>query len=89
MQPIQERRVAPLHTLIEGDEGQGAKSNAMHQKHNRDWSRDVPNSLNFSQEPVVFLLGHSLRSLYHDVVDADLPEHLKALVRQLDRTDPQ
>jgi Anti-sigma factor NepR len=42
------------------------------------------NSLNFSQEQVTFILGHSLRSLYNDVVTADLPDRLKALVQELE-----
>jgi hypothetical protein len=61
----------------------------MQQRNNRDWSRDIPNTLNFSQEQVVFVIGHSLRSLYDDVLAADMPEHLKALVLSLRRHIPR
>jgi hypothetical protein len=44
--------------------------------------------LNFSQEQVVFVIGHSLRSLYDDVLAADIPERLKALVLKLEETYP-
>jgi hypothetical protein len=44
--------------------------------------------LNFSQEQVAFVLGHSLRSLYDDVLAADMPEHLKALVLKLEEKYP-
>jgi hypothetical protein len=44
--------------------------------------------LNFSQEQVVFILGHSLRSVYEDVLAADMPEHLKRLVLKLEETYP-
>ena len=60
----------------------------MQQNNTRDWSRDIPSSLNFSQEQVVFVIGHSLRSLYDDVFADDMPEHLKALVLQLEETYP-
>jgi hypothetical protein len=60
----------------------------MQQSNTRDWSREIPTRLNFSQEQVVFFLGHSLRSLYDDVVAADLPEHLKTLVLKLEETYP-
>ncbi|EIM31177.1 NepR family anti-sigma factor [Microvirga lotononidis] len=60
----------------------------MQQNDTRDWSRDLPSSLNFSQEQVVFFIGHSLKSLYDDVLAADMPEHLKALVLKLEETYP-
>jgi hypothetical protein len=44
--------------------------------------------LNFSQEQVVFVIGYSLRSLYDDVLADDIPEHLYALVLQLEETYP-
>jgi hypothetical protein len=44
--------------------------------------------LNFSQEQAVFVLGHSLRSLYGDVLAADMPEHLKTLVLKLEEKYP-
>ena len=60
----------------------------MQQNNTQDWSRDLPSSLNFSQEQVVFFIGHSLKSLYDDVIAADMPEHLKALVLKLEETYP-
>jgi hypothetical protein len=44
--------------------------------------------LTFSQEQVVFVIGHSLRCLYDDVLAADMPEPLKALVLQLEEKYP-
>jgi hypothetical protein len=44
--------------------------------------------LNLSQEQVVFVVGHSLRSLYDDVLADDMPEHLKALVLQPEEKYP-
>jgi hypothetical protein len=61
----------------------------MQQSNGRDWSHDIPNRLKFSQEQVVFIIGHSLKSLYHDVVAADLPEHLKVLVLKLEEKYPR
>ena len=60
----------------------------MQQNNARDWSREIPSSLNFSSEQVAFVLGHSLRSLYDDVLAADMPEHLKALVLKLEEKYP-
>lgn len=60
----------------------------MQQNNTRDWWREIPSSLNFSQEQVVFVIGHSLRSLYEDVLAADLPEHLNALVLKLEEKYP-
>jgi len=56
----------------------------MQQDNTRDWSRDIPSSLNFSQEQVVYFIGHSLKKLYDDVLAADMLEHLKALVLKLE-----
>lgn len=56
----------------------------MQQSNSNQWANRIPNSLNFSQEQVTFILGHSLRSLYDDVVTADLPDRLKALVQELE-----
>ncbi|WP_201863075.1 NepR family anti-sigma factor [Microvirga soli] len=56
----------------------------MQQSNRQQWARQIPNSLNFSQEQVTFILGHSLRSLYDDVVTADLPDRLQALVQELE-----
>jgi hypothetical protein len=60
----------------------------MQQNNTRDWSREIPSSLNFSQEQVVFVIGHSLRGLYDDVIAADMPEHLKVLVLKLEDKYP-
>jgi hypothetical protein len=60
----------------------------MRQDYTRDWSRDIPSRLTFSQEQVVFFIGHSLRCLYDDVLAADMPEPLKALVLQLEEKYP-
>ena len=60
----------------------------MQQSNNRAWSREIPNRLNFSQEQVVYFLGHSLRSLYEDVVTGDMPEHLKRLALKLEEKYP-
>ena len=55
------------------------------QQSNRDsWAKPIPNSLNFSQEQVTFFVGHSLRSLYADLLLADLPDRLKALAQELE-----
>ncbi|WP_201863777.1 NepR family anti-sigma factor [Microvirga soli] len=48
------------------------------------WAKPIPNSLNFSQEQVIFFVGHSLRSLYDDILTADLPDRLEALVQELE-----
>jgi hypothetical protein len=37
---------------------------------------------------MVFVIGHSLRSLYDDVIADDMPEHLKTLVLQLEEKYP-
>ena len=60
----------------------------MQQSNNRDWSREIPSTLNFTQEQMVFVIGHSLRSLYDDVLADDMPAHLKALVLKLEETYP-
>jgi hypothetical protein len=44
----------------------------------------VLNSLNFSQSQVNFILGHSLRSVYQDFLNAPLPDHLQVLLEQID-----
>jgi hypothetical protein len=61
---------------------------AMQQNNTRDWSREIPSSLNFSSEQVALVLGHSLRSLYDDVIATDMPEHLKTLVLKLEEKYP-
>jgi hypothetical protein len=37
-----------------------------------------------SQEQVTFILGHSLRSQYEELLAADLPDRLKTLVQELE-----
>jgi hypothetical protein len=74
--------------LIRGNAGHSHEDDVMQQNNLRDWSRDIPSSLNFSQEQVVFVIGHSLRSLYDDVHADDMPEHLKALVHKLEEKYP-
>jgi hypothetical protein len=56
----------------------------MQQSNSNQWAKQIPDSLNFSQEQVTFILGHSLRSLYDDIFAAELPDRLKALVEQLE-----
>jgi hypothetical protein len=74
--------------LARGNAGHSHENYAMQQNNTRDWSREIPSSLNFSQEQVVFFLGHSLRSLYANVLADDMPEHLKALVLKLEEKYP-
>jgi hypothetical protein len=74
--------------LIRGNAGHSQENDAMQQNNTRDWSRDIPSTLNFTQEQVVFVLGHSLRSLYDDVLADDMPEHLKTLVLKLEEKYP-
>ncbi|WP_262265878.1 NepR family anti-sigma factor [Microvirga yunnanensis] len=56
----------------------------MQQSNRQQWAKQTPDSLNFSQEQVTFILGHSLRSQYNDILAADLPDRLKALVQELE-----
>jgi hypothetical protein len=74
--------------LSRGNAGHTYENYAMQQNSTRDWSREIPSSLNFSQEQVAFVLGYSLRSLYDDVIAADMSEHLKALVLKLEEKYP-
>ena len=50
--------------------------------HQQDPPR-ILNSLTFAQEQMNFILGHSLASLYQDVLAAPLSPDLQALVNQL------
>jgi hypothetical protein len=52
---------------------------------NHDHAGSMLNSLTFQQQQVNFILGHSIQSLYEDVVREPIPEHLQALTEQLDR----
>jgi Anti-sigma factor NepR len=74
--------------LTRGNAGHSHENDAMQQNNTRDRSREIPSSLNFSQEQVVFVIGHSLRSLYDDVLADDVPDHLKALVHKLEEKYP-
>ncbi|KLK91732.1 hypothetical protein AA309_18420 [Microvirga vignae] len=48
--------------------------------------RTLP-SLTFSQAEVNFILGHSLRSLYEDLLNMPVPAHLEMLLVQLEKRD--
>jgi hypothetical protein len=54
------------------------------QQSNPRCAKQIPDSLNFSQEQVTFILGRSLRSLYNDVPATELPDRLRALVQELE-----
>ena len=56
----------------------------MQQSNRLQWARQIPDSLNFSKEQVTFILGHSLRSQYEELLTADLPDQLKVLVQELE-----
>jgi hypothetical protein len=88
LKPTTSAGVAFSHKLIRGNAGHSQEIHAMQQNNTRDWSREIPSSLNFSQEQVAFVLGLSLRSLYDDVLADDMPEHLKALVHKLEEKYP-
>jgi hypothetical protein len=47
----------------------------------------VSNSLSFSQAQINIILGCSLASIYQDVLNAPVPEHLKAIIDRLDERD--
>jgi hypothetical protein len=68
-----------------GSAGLINENDAMQQSNHHPWAKPMPNSLNFSQEQVTFILGHSLRSQYDDLLAAELPERLHALVEQLEK----
>ena len=52
-------------------------------------TKEIPNGLTFSQAQVNFILGHALRSLYQDVLDTPVPEHLAVLLLQLETAQPR
>jgi hypothetical protein len=56
----------------------------MQQNDNRELMNTIPDSLTFTQKQVNFILGHSLRSIYQDALNAPFPEHIKTLVAQLE-----
>jgi hypothetical protein len=57
----------------------------MQQSKNHQWAKQIPDSLKFSQEQVTFILGHSLRSQYQDLLASELPDRLQAPVEQLEK----
>lgn len=56
----------------------------MQQSNRQQWTRQISDRRNFSQEQVTLILGHSLRSQYDEILAADLPDRLKALVQELE-----
>jgi hypothetical protein len=68
-----------------GNAGFINENDAMQQNNHHPWAKRIPDSLNFSQEQVTFILGHSLRSQYQDLVASELPDRLQALVDQLEK----
>ena len=57
----------------------------MHFGHQFERWRGNLNSLSFSQHQVNFILGHSLASIYQDMLKEPIPPQLMALVNRLDR----
>lgn len=47
--------------------------------------RESLNSLNFSQTQVNYILGHSLASIYQDMLKQPMPDQLRSLLHQLER----
>jgi hypothetical protein len=41
--------------------------------------------ISFCEREAIFVVGHSLRSLYEDILKDDIPEDLKAIIEKLDR----
>jgi hypothetical protein len=56
------------------------RSSAVQFNHQFDRCRGSLNSLNFSQAQVNFILGHSLASIYQDVLKQPMPDQLRGLV---------
>ncbi|WP_445500707.1 NepR family anti-sigma factor [Microvirga sp. G4-2] len=50
--------------------------------------KQIPNSLNLIQDQVNLILGQMLASLYQDLVNAPVPERLRALLHQLEARCP-
>jgi hypothetical protein len=48
------------------------------------WSIGPQVGLSFSQKQVLHILGHSLRKLYGEVIEEDLPERLRSAVETLE-----
>ena len=53
--------------------------------HKFDRCRESLNSLGFSQTQVNYILGHSLASIYQDVLKQPMPDQLRTLIHQLER----
>jgi hypothetical protein len=53
--------------------------------HQFDRCRASLNSLNFSQTQVNYILGHSLASIYQDMLKQPMPDQLRILLHQLER----
>ena len=50
--------------------------------------KQIPNSLNLTQDQVNLILGQMLASLYQDLVNAPVPERLRTLLHQLEEQRP-
>jgi hypothetical protein len=74
----------PLTYVNKGNAGFINENDAMQQS-NPHRAKRIPDSLNFSQEQVTFILGHSLRSQYQGLLASELPDRLQALVEQLEK----
>ena len=53
--------------------------------HQFDRCRESLNSLNFSQTQVNYILGHSLASIYQDMLKQPMPDQLRGLILALER----
>ena len=47
------------------------------------WSICLRHGLSFSQQEALYIVGHSLRKLYGEVLEEDLPDHLWSAVEKL------
>jgi hypothetical protein len=48
-------------------------------------SAHLQRGLSFCERQAVFVVGHSLRSLYEDILKEEMPEDLKVIVEKLYR----
>lgn len=55
---------------------------------NSSYETPTLNGLAFTQAQANFILGHSLASLYQELLNAPIPEHLKAIIDRLDDRGP-
>jgi hypothetical protein len=44
-----------------------------------------PCDLSFTEREVTFIIGHSLRKLYEDILAEDVPVNLKSVIEKLDQ----